>query len=494
MMIGIHLLRGILVGAAVIVLAFFLRTRSLTSGGSQGGDAWYYLLYVEELKRSRRIPVTLPYFLLDIEEQWYPPGFPVLLSLFPEALLKRYRWAIAPAIDCLQLLVLSLFTLLATKSVTAAALAGVVYATTPTLIAENLNLNSRSFGSLLFTMTMLFLLALELSRSFLGYLPIAAFGGLLLLTHKLSSQGLLFILLGEALWIRQGEPLLALGAALGMAFLLSTGFFLKLLKGHLEILRFWRRNLLNLGAHQVYDSSLYRNRADSGDNPSRRFHRPGLQGFIWHLKVLLSHNLYILALPLLLGQAGSPVQHFCTRWLLLIYLFTLITTFLPPLRFLGEGLKYLKLAAFPLAFLLGAGGWGATSFLLIPLLALNLFVILRTIRPLTIGKVDDGLLKIVQYLKQAEPGGVMTIPTHVADPIAYLAKRKVLWGAHSSGYDKLEPFFPVLKQPFQAFFKAHGLTFLLIDQGYVDPKALDLRSFALLLKEGSYQLYRYHGA
>lgn len=493
MIIGVELLKNVLVGLAVTVVGFFLRTRGLASAGSQGGDARYYLLYVEEFKRSRRVPVRLPYFLLDIEEQWYPPSFPLLLSWLPEALLKRHPWVIAPAIDCLQLLILYGFTLWATESLTSAALAGLLYATTPTLVAENLNLNSRSFGSLLFTLTMLALLALELNRNFLGYLAVAAFGGLLLLTHKLSSQGLVFTLLGEALVTRRPGPLLALVASVGIAFLLSKGFFLKILKGHVDILRFWRSNLLKLGAHQVYDSPLHAGTGNSRNQRPAGFHKPGFQGFVWHLKVLFSHNLYILALPLLLQPTGFPPQGFFIRWLVPIYVLAVSTTFLPPVRFLGEGVKYLKLAAFPLAFLLGAAEIGMWSLLLIPLLASNLFVILRTIRPLRLGEVDEGFLKIVERLCHAEPGGVMAIPAHAADAIAHLAKRKVLWGAHSSGYEKLEPFFPVLQQPLEAFFKEYDLAFLLIDQGYVHPKDLDLQSFELLLEEGSYQLYRYHG-
>ncbi len=492
---GFDLLREIVPGLAAVLLAFFLRTRGLAVRADQGGDAWYYLLYVEELKRSRRVPVKLPYFLLDIEEQWYPHGFPVLLSLLPEAVLKGYRWAIAPAIDCVQLFILYVFTLLATTSVTSAVVAGVAYATTPTLIAENLNLNSRSLGSLLFTLTMLSLFAVELNGSFVEFAAVAGFGGLLLLTHKLSSQGLVITLLGEALLIGRVEPLIVLGAVFGVALLLSKGFYLKILKGHCDILRFWRGNLLNLGAHQVYDSPVYAPTGESENKPPTRFHKAGLQGFIWHLKVLFSHNLYILAFPLVLTMKPSPqVQWFCVRWILLVYLVAFTTTLLPPLKFLGEGHKYLKLAAFPLAFLVGTWETGASSLILIPLLVSNLWVIVRTIQPLTLGKVDEGLMRMVTHFRDAEPGGVVAIPAHAADAVACLAKQKVLWGAHSSGYEKLEPFFPVLKQPIQKFFMEYDVKFLLIDQGYVDPKNLNLQSFTLLLEEGSYRVYRYDGS
>ncbi|MFQ5539516.1 MAG: hypothetical protein ACE5FB_03890 [Candidatus Binatia bacterium] len=53
------------------------------------------------------------------------------------------------------------------------------------------------------------------------------------------------------------------------------------------------------------------------------------------------------------------------------------------------------------------------------------------------------------------------------------------------------PYFPVLKQPLQTFFKEYAARFLLVDRGYVDPKDLDLLPFEFLFEEGSYQLYRY---
>ena len=89
----------ILIGLLISSLGFYLRIRKK----DQGVDSWYYLSCVREFKKSKKIPIKLPNYLLDIEEQWYPPGFSIFLSIFPFNLLKKYQSLIGPLIDSLQL-------------------------------------------------------------------------------------------------------------------------------------------------------------------------------------------------------------------------------------------------------------------------------------------------------------------------------------------------------------------------------------------------------
>ena len=85
----------------------------------------------------------------------------------------------------------------------------------------------------------------------------------------------------------------------------------------------------------------------------------------------------------------------------------------------------------------------------------------------------------------------MAIPNFSADGLAYFTHKKVCWGGHSSGWDKLEEWFPVLKQPIEYFFDKYQLNFLLIDTEYVNIDYLKLKNFSLLFYEGKYALYKW---
>ena len=102
-------------------------------------------------------------------------------------------------------------------------------------------------------------------------------------------------------------------------------------------------------------------------------------------------------------------------------------------------------------------------------------------------------MKIISYLKNTSKEGVMAISNFPADAIAYFAGKKVCWGGHSSGWDKLEEWFPVLKQPIEYFFKKYQLNYLLIDTDYVNIDYLKLEKIFLLLNEGKYALYEWQG-
>ncbi len=83
------------------LLSFWVRFRALRINPGLGVDNWYWLLCIEDVKRYHRIPARLPYFMLEIEEQWYPPLYSFFMSLFPTEILKRHGGKIAQLMDLL---------------------------------------------------------------------------------------------------------------------------------------------------------------------------------------------------------------------------------------------------------------------------------------------------------------------------------------------------------------------------------------------------------
>src|SRR5713101_3494855 len=148
----------ILVGVGLVGLAMYLRLRIFIGTRPGGVDTWYYLASAEAIRRQKRLPISLPQYLLHDAKESYPAVFPLFLAALQPAWLESYFWLISPIIDAVQLLLLYLLTFRLTDSVLAAGTAGLIYAVTPQLISETRNLNGRAFASLLQTITMLVLL------------------------------------------------------------------------------------------------------------------------------------------------------------------------------------------------------------------------------------------------------------------------------------------------------------------------------------------------
>src|SRR5437660_8030374 len=148
----------LLVGMALVGLALYLRLRVFIGRQPGGVDTWYYLASAHALRSQKRIPISLPQYLLHDKTESYPVVFPLFLALLPEGWLRRNHWLVSPLIDAAHLLLLYLLAFRLTDSVLAAGIAGLIYAVTPQLVSETRNLNGRAFASLLQTLAMVVVL------------------------------------------------------------------------------------------------------------------------------------------------------------------------------------------------------------------------------------------------------------------------------------------------------------------------------------------------
>lgn len=486
-----------LIGFAALIFLFslFLRILPHLSKEVGGADCWFYLIYVRELKKKRKFPPKFYFFILDYPEQWYPPGFPLFLSLFPEQLLQKWHWLISPVIDCFHGLLLYSFCYWITGSLYASVVAGVSYAIVPTLYSENRNLNSRALSSLLFSINMICLFFFLKYPSWALAVPLFFSGFLVLMTHKMATQAMVFsyIFIGIYLW-KGYVPILFL-VIMGLTFALSAGFYWKVLKAHFDILAFWRRHIDEVRAHQVFESNVYRDPNRKTD----RIYLPGWRGVSKKIINLLAHNPLILILPLF-AKAG-PV--FFSGWLFAIIALILLTTFFRPMIFLGEGFKYMKYLAFPQSLFLGIwaysvkeiswAGMVVAAFLLLSL-GVMLFLHIYTTRK-SLGKVsgiDDNLQEIIEIVKTLPEERFLCLPIPIGEVLAYKTGKKVLSGGHGYGFNNLEGFFPVLQKPLKEFFKEYKIAYFLLDEEFVPGAhfSLDDKALVKLYSSGKYSLFQ----
>jgi hypothetical protein len=464
------------------------------------------LLTAEYLRKQKKLPLILPdYYLLDITEQWYPPGFSVFLSLIPPPLLGRYHWLISPILDLFNLLLLLLLVGLTTHSVSALLLAGLTYTFTLTLLLEGINLNSRFLGNVQVSLA---LLSLDLFLKYQNYwlLGLCLLSVILILfTHKMAFQFLWILALLGSLAAASLWPIAFLLAAMALAFVLSRGYYLKILRGHYDIVSFWNKYWYALGAHQVYASPLYQQAQKTGWPKNMHLAR---LSFWSGMKFLLVHQPFIIPLLMLFSRqrteivsAGSGLY---ALWFIAGMVVFLLTTYINKLKLFGEGYKYLKFTAFPGAFLLATMIYRWDSLWTKSLGAAWLVVIIAVVIAWAIKlkqgwfKQDQSLLNaagqdLIAYLKdKPELDSILCLPTNICDAVVYHARKHVLWGTHHYLFnERVGDFYPLLKYPLDFYVHKYKIKNVVINKSYVDPKDLGLND--PLAEFGTWAVYQMGG-
>lgn len=482
----------------IAVSSMILRTWIRWPRRDFGVDTWYFLNYAEGMRRQKRLPVHLPHYLLDIEEQWYPPFVAFLVALFSKRIADQYHWMFSAIIDTLHGLLLYAVTYWVTHRYEIAFSAALLYATGTFNASMATNLNARSTANLVFTLLMVFLYCAWMQRTVISVVALMLCGAILLHTHKTSVQQFLFIIAGLTFIYRDIFFIGCLAGIVATAFVITGGFYRKILCNHVQIIRYWSKNLPYLWQHQVYASPLYANA-----EKARR--KKGVAG-VKKNKVMyfLARGQLVLSLIIVvvwwLCKSAYPVipgANFFFYWISINYIAILTTSYLPLFKNIGEGYNYVLYGIFPMSILLACAlgvilpDIRAYAAAVSVLVALNLMIQISTLwRQFdnTNSFVDDELKEIIRQLRAAPRDGVMCLPVFKAEPVAYLAQKKVLWGGHGGGWDKLNEFYPLLRTPLEELIRRYGLSYILIDKRFVDFEDTRLHPLVKVLYDGAHYL------
>jgi len=484
------------------VLLLALRvTLHLLTPISIGADHWFWKIYVENYHNQRKFPPKLPQYRLE-KNQWYPPLFPLLISLFSEPFFERWNFSIALIIDLSRLLfLLFVVSWLSDGSLWATSVAGILYVTSPILIFYNLQLNPRGLAALFLDMLIVVLLWKSVEGGSVWLWVIAVFlAGLILLTHKMTTQLLWFLCLGVGFAIDVRYWFL-FPASLISAMILSRGFYWKVLRAHWDIVRFWNRNWSWLQVDPIKESPIY---GEEGYESPNRFYKNGLKGFFRHLRYLVGYAPSVWWLIILFGVQGISLvsdEYASLRlvwWWTIIFFFSLSTVFMPFLRCIGSGYYYLYNGVFPASILWGllvdsGMGWNmVTLFTLTALIAnligLGLIYYKKTARQSS-GNDDEGLEQVLMYLNKAPKGVVMCLPPQWYDLVAYKTGQPVLYGGHGYGFDLLEPTFPRIMLSVPELIQRYELRYLLTRRDYLPPKFMADMPDSDVKEFGTYLVY-----
>lgn len=483
----------------IMLFGFFLRwmPHRMASGGL-GVDHWYWKLYLETYWRERRFPPELPQFLLE-EYQWYPPLFIMIVARLPRVVFERYSHLIGLVVDLVRMaLAMVLAAWLSNGNTLVMGVAGLVYATTPVMVSYNVQLNPRGLAALFLDLQVLAVLMLVGPESGPWWLwgVVWLLGALVLLCHKMTTQLMCFLAFAGALATGDWRIIIVIPASILTAWVLSGGFYRKVLLAHWDAVSFWYRNWPWLMAHPVKESPVY---GDPGYLTPTRFYQPGLKGMLRHVRYFIAYNpwaWFLLPIFVLLPSSGFPLLG-VYAWLAATLLFGVLTVVVHQCRCLGSGYLYVYNTALPSALL-----WGAVMAhprLSVPVWLLVLMAIIISLAAIAMFyrnvltsqtlKVDENFEALIGWLTKAERGVVMCLPVMWYDVIAYRTAQSVFYGGHAYGFKLFQLIIPRLMVSMRDAVKNYQVRYLVTVEGYLNEKFINDLRFDRVLEFGPYRVF-----
>jgi hypothetical protein len=440
------------------------------------------------LRKNKKIPIVLPpYYVLEYQEQWYPPGFSIFLSVIPEKMLNRLYWCVSPAVDTLICVGVFLFIFFYTNSVDGAVLGSSIYLLSPAAIPETQALNSRQFGSLFLSITVVSGI-LYVSEPHIYLLIISIISGvLLLLTHKLSTQALYISFILMACITVRKDYLIILLLIILATVILSKGYYIKILRSHIDYILFWSKRWKYLGGHQIHDSPIYRKE----ESDKNFIYKKGVVPKVTFLRIYFEANLYLIIPVIILVtfflKTNIPEEYvYFALWTVTILGIGLLSYLIPTLRGIGFASQYGKLALPVGLICVGYALRGSyLKYIAYLVLAYSLyqgaiyllsFLLSSGVRDESAKWNIEALQESFGFIKSLNDPLIMCIPNNYSDLVAYHCHKRVLWGTHGSPTKLFESIVPVLFEPLEDICKRNSVTHLLVDTRHTSPNDLGIFS------------------
>lgn len=492
---------NLILGIIIPLVAFLFEIYPRILNRKFGVDIWTHLLYLKEYHRQGGIPQKIGKkqgFLVEGKYD-YPPMFIWILSRFPFKWVEKYEFVFSPFFDALHLILVFFISLHVTQSVSLSLVAQLLYMLTPIIILENSSATPRSLGYMLFTLLLMSLFLFQQTGVIVLLGLSVIFGTLIFLSHRFTTQGFLFFAVFFGILDKTLLYIIIFTLSFVMAVLLSRGFYLKVLRGHLGNLYFWYKNIGYRFAHQV--------RGNEGKTVKT-------DDFVFKLyNQFLKFPPFVLAitnpwmLPVLyIFFFAMPADYLFRQmvwWVIFSYGLALATIWIPQLRFIGEGQRYLELAAFPAAFLsakllfslLGSsagivivGGYiivGIAAFITIVVIQKKAIIKdrLRTLTP--------SMQKMFAYLKRLKKKPkLLCIPHQITTSTIYHTGCPVFVNAGYANEREIEDVYPFIRKPIEKIMEEHKLDLILLDKDYAKITDLKLKRYKLVRQIDNFLLIK----
>lgn len=485
-------------GFILPVIAFIFEAYPRFINRTCGVDIWTHLLYLKEFKKNNKIPGHIGGKFLVSGNYDYPPAFILIMSRFPLHFVEKYEFLFSPFFDSIHVFLIYIISYHLSGSIFFSLLVQAIYVTTPIVVVENSSATPRSLGYTLFTITFVSLFIYQ-NNSNLIYLYLAIISGtLIFLSHRFTTQGFLFFSLIFGLIFNTFIYIKVFALSFVLAVVLSRGFYVRVLKGHLGNLRFWYQNIEFRFYHQIKGKL----KKDKGSDFVLKMYNRFLR---FPPFILLITNpwatvwVYFAVTDLPKDELG--IRFFW--WLVISYILAVITIWIPKLRFLGEGQRYFELAAFPAAFLsvkILFQLFFEKSIFIIPIVYL-IIIILSVLTIIVIQRkaiINDNLrsltpnlIKMFDYLKSLKlKPKLLCFPQQITTNTIYHTDCPVFVNADYANMGKISDVYPYLKKPVKDVLRKNNLDLILLNENFALIKDLKIKNYKVIKKVGEYVLLK----
>ncbi|MEK7517283.1 MAG: hypothetical protein AAB583_01945 [Patescibacteria group bacterium] len=482
----------------ISVLGFIFEAYPRFLNRGFGVDIWTHLLYLREYHRQKGIPKRIENGFLVSGKYDYPPAFILILSRFPQRLVERYEFVFSPFFDFIHLLIIFFISFQLTNSLFIALITQSLYILTPIIVLENSSATPRSLGYTLFTIMLMSLFIYTQQGNMVYFLVSIFSGSFIFLSHRLTTQGLLFFLLFFTLY---GRNIIYIGVfflSFFLALLFSKGFYLRVLQGHVGNLKFWYKNIEYRFAHQIRGNYREYKTQDFVFSVYNQFLKfPPFVLAVTNTWTLPVFYIFFFLMP------SDPLMQKMVLWVIFSYALALSTTWVPRLRFLGEGQRYLELSAFPTAFLSAwlLNHWlttpysltVASGYIFVGICALITIVVIqkKAIIKDKLRTLTPSLQKMYDYLRSLkQKPKLLCIPHQITTNTIYHTGCPVLVNADYTNIEKISDIYPFLRKPVKEIMREYGLDAILLNEDYAAIQDLRLKNYHILKRYNNYVLLK----
>ncbi len=486
----------------VPVLNFILQSYPRLFNKLFGVDVWTRLLETDHIrKNNHRIPreKLTGQFIIDGYFD-YPPFFPTVLSFVPKDRLLKIQGFICPFIDSLQVVLVYFVAYTLTNNVYLSLLAQAIYMLTPMIALENSYLTPRSLGYLNFSLATIPLLMYINYGNIWFYVAGVFFTTLLFLTHRFAIQSFLFIAIFFTFYLNTALFMQSFFLGFALALLITRGYYIRVLKGHLFNIYFWIKNLDYRFAHQVRGIvkkntetdwvgrvytflSVFSPIAVFGLNPW------SLSGFA----LIIAAYFNWLTVP--------PILYMFAVWILFFYFFGVVVLKIKYLMPIGEGQRYMEMATVPssvlaayLVFELIKGPYKTLTLIVLGLLLVGnllliLFIQIKGVIKDRNRSITGDLVNIFEYInKMPDTPRILCIPHQNTTMTIYHTKAQVFVNADNPGLMRVTEVYPILRVPIAELAEKYSLTHVLVKESFATLSELKLRPEDVVFTSGDIKL------
>lgn len=486
-----------LLGLIIPLFSFLLQSYPRLFNRYFGVDVWTRLIEIDHIRKANhKIPGKIKSGFIIEGYFDYPLFFPWIFSFFPKKLLLELSGFVSPFFDSLQNILVFFIAFQITQNLLISLVAQMIYALTPMIAVENSNLTPRSFGYLNFTLAFYPLFLFSANHQWIYLLIGFFFTCCLFLSHRFALQSFVFLSIFFSLVDWTPVYLLSLIFGFILVSLLTKGYYLRVLKGHLYNIYFWVENYKYRFAHQIYGN--------------RSVKKLDWVGKIYHILSVFSPimifaiNMWVLSafiMPFIIfglhiNVVSSKLLLRMSWWVLFFYGFAILVLKLKQLTPIGEGQRYIEMATVPssimsaVIFFIAYKRFGFMAILIfVMLLVVNLgmiiFIQIKGIIKDRNRSVTSELTDVFAYINKAKGRPrVMCIPHQITTLMVYHTKADVLVNADNPGLMKITDVYPILKMSIADLAKKYSLDFLVLREGFAKLNDIKMKKAKIAFRSG----------